>query len=111
MKFSEANNEDKATILIARKSLAKTSNDWINKRAAAKLLGISTHTLKLYRQRHWTLGIHFQYLNSRTIRYHEGLLRDWFANISQPLVHQRAIEVYLGSLLSNQPKKRSRKSK
>lgn len=111
MVFSEIDNEDKTTILISQKLLAETSNDWINKRAAAKLLGISPHTLKLYRKRHWTLGIHFQYLNSRTIRYHEGLLRDWFANISEPQVHQRAIEVYLGSLLSNQQKKRNRKSR
>lgn len=111
MKFSETNNEDKATILIAQKSLAQTSNDWINKRAAAKLLGISTHTLKLYRQKYWILGIHYQYLNCRTIRYHKELLRDWFANISEPLVHQRAIEVYLGSLLSNQTKKHSCKYK
>ncbi|MGL6341908.1 MAG: excisionase family protein [Waterburya sp.] len=95
--------------LTAQESIP--NSNWINKRTAAEILGISTHTLKFYRQRHWTLGIHYQYLNCRTIRYHEGLLRDWFANISQPLVHQRAIEVYLASLLSNQHQKRRRKSK
>lgn len=58
------------------------NSNWLNKRTAAQLLRISAHNLKLYRQRHWTLGIHFQYLNSRTIRYHEELLRGWFANIS-----------------------------
>lgn len=82
--------------------------NWIDKKTAAKILGISTHTLKLYRKRHWILGIHFQYLNSRTIRYHEGLLRDWFAHISEPLAHQKGIEVYLASLLSNQTKKRGK---
>ena len=87
------------------------SQNWVNKNVAAQILGISTHTLKLYRKRHWTLGIHFQYLNSRTIRYHEGLLRDWFANISDPQAHLRAIEVHQASLLSNQKKKRNRKSK
>ncbi|BAZ45415.1 hypothetical protein NIES4102_24370 [Chondrocystis sp. NIES-4102] len=87
------------------------NSNWVNKRTAAQLFEISTHTLKLYRQRDWTLGIHYQYLNSRTIRYHEGLLRDWFANISEPQVHQRAIEIYLASLLSNQQKKRNRKSR
>ncbi|WP_233219764.1 excisionase family protein [Pleurocapsa sp. CCALA 161] len=60
------------TTLTAHETL--THSNWLNKRTAAQLLGISVHTLKLYRQRHWTLGIHFQYLNSRTIRYHEGLL-------------------------------------
>ena len=96
------------TTLITQKSVA--DSNWVNPKGAAKILGISTRTLKLYRKRHWTLGIHFQYLNSRTIRYHEGLLRDWFANISEPQTHQRAIENYLASLLSNQQKKRSRKS-
>ena len=86
------------------------NGNWLTKHDAAKLLGVSTHTLKSYRQKHWILGIHFQYLNSRTIRYHEGLLRDWFANISYPLVHNQAIEVYSASLLSNQPKKRGRAS-
>lgn len=92
---------DKAQIL-----LSKVSQNWVNKYVASQILGISTHTLKIYRKRHWTLGIHFQYLSSRTIRYHEGLLRDWFANISDPTAHQRAIEIYLASLLSNQTKKR-----
>jgi hypothetical protein len=86
--------------------VSEVSHNWLTNKTAATMLGISTQTLKDYRKRHWTLGIHFQYLNSRTIRYHEGLLRDWFANISEPHIHQRAIEIYLGSLLSNQPKKR-----
>jgi hypothetical protein len=63
----------------ARIFVSEVSHNWVTKKTAATILGISTHTLKVYRQRHWTLGIHFQYLNSRTIRYHEGLLRDWFA--------------------------------
>ena len=96
-------------VSIAQESLPH--NNWVDKNAAAKLLGISIHTLKTYRKQHWILGIHFQYLNSRTIRYHEGLLRDWLANISEPLVHQNAIEVYQASLLSNQTKKRGRKTK
>ena len=94
-----------------RMLILELNQNWVNKNVAAQILGISTHTLKLYRKRYWTLGIHFQYLNSRTIRYHEGLLRDWFANISEPQVHQQAIEVYQASLLSNQPKKRNFKSR
>ncbi len=97
-------------MFISRAQESLPDGNWLNKHAAAKLLGISTHTLKTYRKKHWIVGIHFQYLNSRTIRYHEGLLRDWFANVSYPQVHQKAIEAYLASLLSNQPKKRGRKS-
>lgn len=97
------------TALTTQKLVA--DSNWVNPKGAAKILGISKHTLKFYRKRHWTLGVHFQYLNSRTIRYHEELLRDWFANISEPHVHQRAIENYLASLLSNQPKKRNFKSR
>lgn len=91
-------------VSIAQESLP--NGNWLNKHDAAKLLGISTHTLKIYRKRYWTLGIHFQYLNSRTIRYHRDLLIDWLANRFCPTAHQRAIEVYLASLLSNQTKKR-----
>ena len=104
-------NEAKIFVSELSQALPEVSQNWVNKNIAAQILGISTHTLKLYRKRHWTLGIHFQYLNPRTIRYHEGLLRDWFANISDPQAHQRAIEVYLASLLSNQQKKRNRKSR
>ncbi|MGD1922201.1 MAG: excisionase family protein [Pleurocapsa sp.] len=88
---------------IIKKQISEpgVSQNWVNKNIAAKILGISTHTLKLYRKKHWTLGIHFQYLNSRTIRYHEGLIRDWFANIADRQAHQWAIQVYLASLLSN----------
>lgn len=53
---------------------------WIDKRAAAKLLSLSVHTLKIYRQKHWQCGIHFQYLNSRAIRCHRKLLINWQVN-------------------------------
>ena len=85
--------------------------NWIRKKEAAEIIGMSTHTLKLYRKKHWIEQIHFQYLNSRTIRYNESLLRDWIANRYCSEAHQRAIEFYLASLLSNQQKKRGRKSK
>ena len=94
---------------LVDRSLSNTI--WINKHDAAQLLGISVHTLKNYRQQHWQLGIHFQRLNSRTIRYHQPLLIDWLANRLSPATHQKAIEFYLASLLSNQPQKRGRRSK
>ncbi|WP_052055360.1 hypothetical protein [Myxosarcina sp. GI1] len=95
--------------LIAQKSLSQ--GNWLDKHAAANLLSISTYTLNVYRKKYWILGIHFQYLNSRTIRYHEQLLQDWLVNICDPQAHQRAIEVYQTSLLSNQNKKRGRRAR
>ncbi len=83
---------------------------WLDKHAAATLLGISVHTLKPYRSLHWQSGIHYQHLNSRTVRYHRELLLDWLATRSNPELHQRAIEAYLASLPSNQPKVRGRRS-
>ena len=82
---------------------------WINKHSASALLDISVHTLKSYRILYWQSGIHYQYLNSRTIRYNRELIIDWMANISYPEAHQRAIQAYLASLPSNQTKKRDRK--
>ncbi len=93
--------------------LSKVSNSkiylWLNKHRAAQLLDISVHTLKSYRKLHWLEGIHFQYLNTRTIRYNSLLITDWMANISSPEAHQRAIQAYLASLPSNQNQRRDRK--
>ena len=82
---------------------------WINKHSASVLLGISVHTIKTYRILHWQSGIHYQYINSRTIRYNRELLIDWLVNRYCPEAHQRAIEEYLASLPSNKAKKHERK--
>jgi hypothetical protein len=84
-----------------------TSDDgWFNAKKTSRFFDLSVHTLKVYRERHWSLGIHYQYLNSRTIRYNLRLIQDWLANFDDPQSHQRGIEVYLASLPSNQTKKR-----
>lgn len=82
------------------------------KHAAAKLLGLSSETLKKYRLRDKILveGIHWIKLNSRTIRYNLSLLADWLQNRHNPAAHQRAIEQYLSTLACNQPKRRGPKS-
>ena len=98
----------------SKRSNINPKNDlafWINKHSASVLLDISIRTLKTYRILYWQSGIHYQYLNTRTIRYNRELLIDWLANRSCPEAHQRAIEAYLASLPSNQPKKRGRRSK
>jgi hypothetical protein len=73
--------------------------------------GLSRTTLKRYRlQGVWQEGIHWQRLNSRSVLYNKPLVMDWIANRTNPQAHQRAIENYLSSLLSNQPKKRGRRA-
>jgi tRNA(His) 5'-end guanylyltransferase len=49
-------------------------------------------------------GIHWVRMNSRCIRYNLELIKDWLHNRHDPAAHQRAIEIYQASLLSNQRK-------
>ncbi|MEO0375351.1 MAG: hypothetical protein AAF329_12155 [Cyanobacteria bacterium P01_A01_bin.17] len=49
-------------------------------------------------------GIHWVRVNSRCIRYNLELIQDWLHNRHDPAAHQRAIEIYQASLLSNQRK-------
>lgn len=84
----------------------------VNKYEAARILGVSPETLKKYRlQPDSPLieGIHYHVWNARTIRYNPDLIADWGVNRTQPEQHQRAIEAYLASMLSNQ-RKRGRKA-
>jgi hypothetical protein len=82
------------------------------KHQASALIGLSPETLKKYRLIDQTLleGIHWVKLNSRTIRYNLTLLLDWMENRSDPTAHQRAIEQYLITKLSNQKKHPGRSS-
>ncbi|MGL5835833.1 MAG: hypothetical protein ACRC1Z_21770 [Waterburya sp.] len=93
---------------MANSETQKISVDdgWSNSKKTSKFFDLSIQTLKIYRKRYWSLGIHYQYLNSRTIRYNLRLIQDWLANFDDPQSHQRGIEVYLASLPSNQTKKR-----
>jgi hypothetical protein len=81
------------------------------KREAARILGISPETLKKYRLQEGSSlisGIHYHVWNSRTIRYNLELLADWGLNRNSPEVHQRTIELYLASLVTNQNKRGKR---
>jgi hypothetical protein len=85
----------------------------VNKHEASAVLGISPETLKKYRlQANSTLleGIHYHVWNKRVIRYNPDLLADWGVNRNNPQAHQKAIEAYLRSLLSNQTTPRGRKA-
>lgn len=45
------------------------------------------------------------------ILYNEALLTDWFFNQADPQIHEQAVQNYLASLPSNQPRKPGRKAK
>jgi hypothetical protein len=90
---------------------------WIDKYIAAKILGLSVHTIKKLRsektreQDRLIEGIHFVRYGGYCVRYNADLLKDYAATRSDPKAHKRAIQVYLASLPSNQPKRVGRKPK
>lgn len=94
-----------------------TSNLWIDKHIAARILGLSVHTLKKLRSEkarpedRLMEGIHFVRYGRFCVRYNTELLKDYAATRSDPEAHKRAIEAYLASLPSNQPKRVGRKPK
>ncbi|MEO0984038.1 MAG: hypothetical protein AAFY20_00655 [Cyanobacteria bacterium J06639_14] len=68
-------------------------------------LKLSDSTLKRYRLQGLLVeGIHWVRVNSRCTRYNLELIQDWLHNRHDPAAHQRAIEIYQASLLSNQRK-------
>jgi hypothetical protein len=82
---------------------------FVDKKHACLYLNLSSATLKKYRkQGDWIEGIHWVRLNTRCIRYNLGLLQDWLHNRENPIAHVRAIENYQASLLSEQPRRKSR---
>jgi hypothetical protein len=78
--------------------------NFVSKREISQRLSISATSLKRYRLNGRLIeGIHWVRLNSRCIRYNFDLITDWLQNRERLDIHQRAIEVYQASLLSNQP--------
>lgn len=94
-----------------------TSDIWVDKHIAARITGLSIHTLKKLRgdkaheANRLTEGIHFVRYGTHCVRYNAELLRDYAATRSDPEAHKRAIELYLASLPSNQPRRVGRKAK
>ena len=74
-----------------------------SKRTASECLNLSHSTLKKYRlEGDWIEGVHWVRINSRCVRYNIELIKDWLHNRHDPIAHQRAIDHYQASLLSNQ---------
>lgn len=83
---------------------------FVGKREISKLTGLSGDTLKKYRLKGLlSQDIHWIRINSKVVRYNVPLVKDWLQNINDPQAHQRAIEVYLATLLSNQEKSKKRR--
>lgn len=91
--------------------------EWIDKHNAAKIVGLSVHTLKKLRSENareadrLIEGVHFVRHGGYCVRYNAELLRDYAATRSNPEAHRRAVDLYLSSLPSNQPKRVGRKPK
>jgi len=78
---------------------------FVSKQEAIQSLKLSGTTLRRYRVQGLLIeGLHWVRLNSRCIRYNLDLIKDWLQNRHDPEAHQRAIDIYQASLLSNQNK-------
>jgi hypothetical protein len=78
---------------------------FVSKQEATQSLKLSGTTLRRYRVQGLLIeGVHWVRVNSRCIRYNLELMQDWLHNRHDPAAHQRAIEIYQSSLLSNQRK-------
>lgn len=90
---------------------------WVDKHMAAIISGLSVHMLKKLRTERareadrLVEGVHFVRHGGYCVRYNVELLKDYVATRSDPDAHKRAIELYLASLPSNQPKQVGRKPK
>lgn len=85
-------------------------NVWCDKHEATRILGLSESTLKKLRLTNQLIeGIHWTRFSSRCIRYNTELLKDWAATRVEAASHDQAIDSFLSSLPSNQPRPRGRK--
>jgi hypothetical protein len=76
---------------------------------ATQITGLSHHQLKKLRlSGRLTEGIHWVYLNSRSVLYNVPLITDWVASRKNPEHHKIAIKNYLASLPSSQQPIKSR---
>jgi hypothetical protein len=56
----------------------------------------------LIKQGVWREGLHFVTDDAGDRLYNLDLIADWVANLGDPIAHNRACEMYLASLRSNQ---------
>lgn len=75
--------------------------DLVSRCEIARLLRLSPGTIKVYQRKNWLEGVHFIRINSRVTRFNLQLIEDWLHNINDGQAHQRAIEAYQSTRLSN----------
>jgi hypothetical protein len=80
--------------------------DLCSKKEAAEILQCHPDTLKRWRGEKPLENVHFVKRSARSIRYIRPLIQDLAVNWNNPDGHQRAIENYRSTLLSNQKRKR-----
>lgn len=74
----------------------------LKKQEAAKLLGVSTFTLRDWRNKgHLIEGIHYIRFNSRTIRYVQESLNHWVLNRDNPQAHERYCQQFMNDKTYN----------
>ncbi len=80
---------------------------YVGKRKLAEITGVSTHTWKVWRIKGLLIeDIHWLRLGKNHILYCLPLILDFLNNRHDPAAHQRAIENYQATLLSNQSNSR-----
>jgi hypothetical protein len=79
---------------------------FVSKHEIKQLLGVCDRTLERYRKNHWHEGIHYV-KPVQKILYNRPLIEDWMVNRHDWRAHDRAIEAFQDSLLSNQKRKRA----
>lgn len=96
-------------ILALREQIEHQQPDWISKKQAVEMLGVSDRTLERYHNREycqrqgWTpllRGIHST--ESRPIRFNRPLLEDWLINRKNHRLHLQAIARWQNRLPSYQ---------
>lgn len=80
--------------------------DLCDKREAAAILDCHPDHLKRLRGNKLVENIHFIKRSARSIRYIRPLIQDLAVNWNNDAGHQRAIENYRSTLLSNQKRRR-----
>lgn len=83
-----------------------TSNTLVSPRELVETVSLSKSTLYRLRQTEWQAGVHFHKLSHNKILYNLPLILDWVANRGSPVLHERAIRLYLADLPSSQPNKK-----
>lgn len=69
-----------------------------------------TKIKNLVRSGQWVSGLHYVTDPNGDRLYNLTLIADWVANINDPVAHERACELYVASLPSNQAKPSQRKA-